>query len=69
MDYGRVNLWSLYSKSQTPFSWQKTLFNYAKKVGITCFSTPFDESAVDLLESLKCPFYKISSFEMTDKIN
>ena len=60
------NLWSLYSKSQTPFSWQKTLFNYAKKVGITCFSTPFDESAVDLLESLNCPFYKISSFEMTD---
>ena len=60
------NLWSLYSKSQTPFTWQKTLFDYAKKIGITCFSTPFDESAVNLLEKLNCPFYKISSFEMTD---
>jgi len=60
------NLWSLYSKSQTPFNWQKILFDYAKKIGITCFSTPFDETAVDLLENLNCPFYKISSFEMTD---
>ena len=57
-------LWDLYEKAQTPFEWHKELFNYAKKLKITCFSTPFDESAVDLLESLNCPFYKIASFEM-----
>ena len=60
------NLWELYKKSQTPFEWQKELFIYAKKIGITCFSTPFDETAVNLLEKIKCPFYKISSFEMND---
>ena len=59
-------LWDLYSKAQTPFGWQKELFNYAKKKRITCFSTPFDETAVKLLEKIGCPFYKISSFEMTD---
>jgi pseudaminic acid synthase len=57
-------LWDLYEKAQTPFEWHKELFDYAKKLKITCFSTPFDESAVDLLESLNCPFYKIASFEM-----
>ena len=57
-------LWDLYEKAQTPFEWHKELFNYAKKLKITCFSTPFDESAVDLLESLNCPFYKVASFEM-----
>jgi pseudaminic acid synthase len=57
-------LWDLYSKAQTPFEWHKELFNYAKKLKIICFSTPFDESAVDLLESLNCPFYKVASFEM-----
>ena len=57
-------LWDLYEKAQTPFVWHKELFNYAKKLKITCFSTPFDETAVDLLENLNCPFYKISSFEM-----
>ena len=57
-------LWDLYDKAQTPFEWHKELFNYAKKLKITCFSTPFDESAVDLLESLNCPFYKVASFEM-----
>ncbi len=60
------NLWSLYNKAQTPFEWQEPLFKYAKKVGIKCFSTPFDESAVNLLEKIGCPFYKISSFEMND---
>ena len=58
------NLWELYSEAQTPFVWHKDLFDYAKKLKITCFSSPFDETAVDLLESLKCPFYKVSSFEM-----
>jgi pseudaminic acid synthase len=57
-------LWDLYEKAQTPFEWHKELFNYAQKLKITCFSTPFDETAVDLLESLNCPFYKIASFEM-----
>ena len=60
------NLWDLYDWAQTPFEWQKELFSYAKKIGITIFSTPFDESAVDLLETLDPPAYKISSFEMTD---
>jgi len=57
-------LWDLYEKAQTPFEWHKELFDYAKKIKITCFSTPFEESAVDLLESLNCPFYKLASFEM-----
>ena len=57
-------LWNLYERAQTPFEWHKELFNYAKKLKITCFSTPFDETAVDLLESLNCPFYKVASFEI-----
>ena len=57
-------LWDLYKKAQTPFEWHKELFDYAKKLKIICFSTPFDESAVDLLESLNCPFYKLASFEL-----
>ena len=57
-------LWDLYAKAQTPFEWHKELFDYAKKLKITCFSSAFDESAVDLLETLNCPFYKVASFEM-----
>jgi pseudaminic acid synthase len=57
-------LWDLYEKAQTPFKWHKELFDYAKKLKIICFSTPFDESAVDLLEGLNCPFYKVASFEI-----
>jgi pseudaminic acid synthase len=57
-------LWDLYKKAQTPFAWHKDLFDYAKKLKICCFSTPFDETAVDLLESLGCPFYKVASFEI-----
>tara|TARA_A100001011_G_scaffold114027_1_gene120666 strand:- start:2185 stop:3225 length:1041 start_codon:yes stop_codon:yes gene_type:complete len=60
------NLWKLYEKAQTPYNWHKHLFDYSKKIGITCFSTPFDESAVDFLETLNCPIYKIASFEMQD---
>ena len=60
------NLWDLYDWAQTPFEWQKELFAYANSIGITMISTPFDESAVDLLESLNCPFYKVASFELTD---
>ena len=57
-------LWDLYEKAQTPFEWHKELFDYAKKLKIICFSTPFDETAVDLLESFNCPFYKVASFEI-----
>ena len=57
-------LWDLYEKAKTPFEWHEELFSYAKKLKITCFSTPFDESAVELLENLNCPFYKLASFEI-----
>ena len=59
-------LWDLYKEAQTPFSWQKELFDYARKIGIEAFSTPYDPTAVDLLEKIKCPIYKIASFELTD---
>jgi len=59
-------LYDLYKWAQTPYEWHKPLFEHAKKVGITLFSTPFDETAVDLLESLNTPAYKIASFELTD---
>lgn len=59
-------LWELYDKAKTPFSWQKKLFAYAKKINIPAFSTPYDESALDLLEKINCPIYKIASFELTD---
>jgi pseudaminic acid synthase len=60
------NLWDLYKKAHTPYKWHKELFSYAKKIKIKIFSTPFDESAVDFLENLNCPFYKVASFEMMD---
>ena len=60
------NLWELYDKARTPLEWHKSLFNYSKKIGITLFSSPFDEDAVDFLEKLRCPFYKVASFEMMD---
>ena len=60
------NLWELYAKAKTPYAWHKRLFKFAKKIGITCFSTPFDAEGVDFLENLNCPFYKISSFEFND---
>ena len=59
-------LFDLYSEAQTPYAWHSELFDHANKVGITLFSTPFDETAVDLLESLGAPAYKIASFELTD---
>ena len=58
--------WDLYKKAQTPYSWHKDAFNFARKKGITLFSTPFSIKAVDFLESLKVSLYKISSFEITD---
>ncbi len=60
------NLWDLYNKAHTPLKWHKELFKYGKSLGIKIFSTPFDNTAVDFLERLDCPIYKIASFEMTD---
>lgn len=59
-------LWDLYTKAHTPYTWHKELFDFAKKNKITCFSSPFDETAVQLLEKLNCPFYKVASLELTD---
>ena len=59
-------LWDLYKAAQTPLHWQKELFDYAKKIKIPCFSTPYDEEGVNLLKKLNSQLYKISSFEMKD---
>ena len=59
-------LWDLYNKAHTPLKWHKELFKYGKSLGIKVFSTPFDDTAINFLEKLKCPIYKIASFEMTD---
>ncbi len=60
------NLYSLYSKAFTPWEWQEELKREAEKVGIDFFSTPFDKTAVDFLESIGVEFYKIASFELID---
>lgn len=59
-------LYDLYQWAQTPFEWHKTMFDHARNIGISAFSTPFDETAVDLLEDLNVPAYKVASFEATD---
>ena len=59
-------LFDLYREAETPYEWFSDLFNYAEKIDIPIFSTPFDETAVDLLQSLNSPAYKIASFELTD---
>lgn len=60
------DLYSLYQKAHTPWEWHKPIFDLADKLGLIAFSTPFDESAVDFLETLDVPAYKIASFECTD---
>lgn len=74
-DYFKINqgtiwdgttLYKLYKEAYTPWEWHKELFDYAKEVGIMIFSTPFDKTAVDFLEKLEVPIYKIASFEIND---
>lgn len=59
-------LYSLYQKAYTPWEWHEEIFHVAKEEGLVCFSTPFDKTAVDFLEDISNPIYKIASFEITD---
>ncbi len=60
------SLYELYQKAFMPWNWHKLLFDHSRKIGISIFSTPFDSTAVDLLEDLNTPAYKIASFEAID---
>lgn len=59
-------LYNLYQQAYTPWEWHQEIFDEAKRLGLLCFSTPFDKTAVDFLETLDNPIYKIASFEITD---
>jgi pseudaminic acid synthase len=64
--WGGRKLYDLYNEAYTPWEWHKKLFETAKEVGLECFSSPFDKTAVDFLEKLNVSAYKIASFEITD---
>lgn len=61
-----TKLYDLYKQAYTPWEWHEEIFHVAQEEGLVCFSTPFDKTAVDLLESLDNPIYKVASFEITD---
>ena len=61
-----TSLYKLYGEAHTPWEWHKPIFDRARKLGMISFSTPFDDTAVDFLEDLDVPCYKIASFENTD---
>ncbi len=61
------SLWDVYQEAHTPWDWHPELFDYARSIGITLFSSPFDLTAIELLEKCKCPIYKVASFEITEK--
>ena len=60
------SLYSLYEKAYKTYEWHEEFLVMTKEIGIICFSSPFDETAVDLLEDLNTPAYKIASFELID---
>ena len=64
--FNKKNLWDLYSKAQTPYSWHKDAFSLAKKLKIQLFSSPFSTRAVDFLQLMHVKIYKIASFEIND---
>ncbi len=64
--WDKRKFYDLYAEAMTPWEWHKTLFDHAKSLGMEAFSSPFDPTAVDFLENLDVPAYKIASFEITD---